>query len=243
MKKTVIVAVLLGIFLIACVPEPEPYTLPSRVEEPPIEEQIQQIEEQARETAREKMEEIRRQEEEAQASQSQPAPQQEPIVQVKDEQVQAAKIELGEYPDYFMAGIVFKSNFITVVGEEAPSSYVVALSNLMARTPGNKPTGFSMLAGEIADISRYNAIVVGNPCNNAVISRIYGNPFPCEDAKLPDGKGLIRLIESANGNVALLALGKTDALVVSAVNAIGKGQFDDIESSEICVHGTSLVTC
>jgi hypothetical protein len=72
---------------------------------------------------------------------------------------------------------------------------------------------------------------------------LYGNPFPCEDAQLPDGKGRIRLVSSANGNLALVAEGKTDALVVAALNIIGAPEFAGIGGSEICVQGTSLVAC
>ncbi len=235
MKKTVYTAILLSIILTACVPEEAPYVPSADEEELPIEEQIKQIEEKAKEEARARME--------AQKQEQQPEPPKEepkPELKIVQEPVTMA---LGLYPQYFLDGTNFKSNFITVVGDEAPASYVVAISNLIARTPGNKPVDLSRLSSEIADISKYSAIVAGNPCNNEVISRMHGNPFPCEEAKLPDGKGRIRLAASSNGNYALVAEGRTDALVVDAVNFIGTPAFAGISGTEACVQGTTLLPC
>jgi hypothetical protein len=100
-----------------------------------------------------------------------------------------------------------------------------------------------MLASEINDLSKYNIVVAGTPCNNEVVEKLLGTPIPCDTANLPSGKGLIRLYESANGNVVLLAAGKTDALVIAAVNAIGTDSFISVTGNEICVQGTTLVQC
>ncbi|MEM2916402.1 MAG: hypothetical protein QXT19_03550 [Candidatus Woesearchaeota archaeon] len=238
MKKRTIAVAFALLFLAGCVAKPEPYVLEERKPAPNITQEIAQIEEQAREQAREK---FAGQENNEQHEQNPP---EEPKAQIIIQQeMDKSTKDLGLYPSFFMDGANFKTNFITVVGDEAPSSYVVAVSNLMARTPGNKPIGFSMLASEIKDLSRYNAIIVGNACNNEVVARLLNNPSPCESAPLPSGKGLIRLYESQNGNKAILVAGKTDALVISAVNAIGTDAFKRVTGSEICVQGTSLVQC
>ncbi len=240
MKKRA-TAIFVLLFLAGCVPKPEPYVLEERKPAPDIQQEIAQIEAQAKEQAREKLaaEEQKRQEAQQQQEEQKPA---EPQVVAVQEQ-QKAGIPLGLYPTYFLDGTDFKANFITIVGEEAPSSYVVALANLIARTPGNKPIGFSRLAGEISDLSRHNAIIAGTPCNNELVARLLGSPVLCDTADLPPGKGLIRLYASQNGNVVLLAAGKTDALVLAAVNAIGTDQFISVTGNEICVQGTSLVQC
>jgi hypothetical protein len=238
MKCNVLAALTLVLVLVACVPEAEPYVplVDDKDDAATISDEIKQLEEQGKEQARQKLEAEKPKEE------PKPEPKPVPTPEVKVEQ-QPASLKLALYPYFFMDGDKFKSNFITVVGDEAASSYDVAMSNLIARSPGSKPTGFRMLASEIADISRYNAIVAGNPCNNPVISRMYGNPFPCEDANLPADKGRIRLVASANGNLALVAEGKTDALVVAALNIIGTPEFAGVGGSEVCVQGTSLVAC
>jgi len=244
MKKGYFVALSLLLILSACVPKTEDYTpLEKRETAQEIIEEVQQAQEQAREQVREENEaeeQARQEQEQKEAEERTTAPPpQAPIEQVEVKQSKA----LGLYPLYFMEGDKFRMNFVTVIGDEAPSSYVVATSNLIARTPGNKPTGFSQLDSDIADVTRYNAIVVGNPCNNRVLAKLFGNPFPCDSAPIPDGKGMLRLVEAANGNVALLVVGKTDTHVLAAVNAISRPGFGSVSASEICVQGTSLVQC
>jgi hypothetical protein len=234
----------------SCVPEPVP--LPKRADDGTpnmsVADEIRQIEEQAKEEVRERIAE-----EEAAATPT-PGPTQAPtaadllknqpqLTVTQQQETQKSSKALGLYPQYFLDGDRFKDNFVTVIGEEAPSSYVVATANLVARTPGDKPTGFSTLASEIKNIGNYNAIVVGNACNNPVIASLFNNPYPCDKAPLPDGKGLIRIYESANGNVALIAAGKSDAQVVAAVNAIGTDAFIAVQSNEICVLGKALLPC
>lgn len=248
MKKEILVMLVLMLFIVSCVPKPEPYVLPERTENrTDIAQEIAQLEEQARAEAREKIAaEAALTEMQQRAAEAQQAKAEEkkepPKLEVQNEALKDGTA-LGLYPAYFMDGESFKSNFVTIVGEEAPSSYVVALGNLVARTPGTKPTGFSMLDTDISDITRYNAIIVGNACNNAAIARMFSNPSPCDSAPLPAGKGLIKIYQAANGNVALLAAGKTDAQVVAAINAIGTDQFISVKANEICVQGTSLVPC
>jgi len=243
MKKETLAMLVLVLFIISCVPKPEPYVLPERGENrTDIAQEIAQLEEQAREQAREKIAaEEALKEQQQKAAEVQPA-KEPPKMEIQSEALKDGTA-LGLYPGYFMDGESFKSNFVTIVGEEAPSSYVVALGNLVARTPGVKPTGFSMLDSDISDITRHNAIIVGNACNNAAIARMFNNPSPCDSAPLPTGKGLVKIYQAANGNVALLAAGKTDAQVVAAINAIGTDQFISVNGNEICVQGTSLVPC
>lgn len=66
----------------------------------------------------------------------------------------------------------------------------------------------STLAGEVADISKYNSIVVGGPCANAVAAQLLGNPAPCTTPFL-DAPGMLKLFSHDNGNVALLVAGLT----------------------------------
>lgn len=235
-----LVFLVLLILLTACVPEPEPYVLEERKPAPDIAQEIAQIEAQAKEQAREKFAEEQQQK---QQEESKPAEEPKPQQLVVQQEMTTSSNDIGLYPAYFMDGSAFKPNFITVVGDEAPSSYVVAVANIMARTPGNKPTGFSMLSSEISDLSKYNAIVVGNACNNEVIARLSNNPTPCESIPLPSNKGLLRLYESQNGNMAIIVTGKTDSLVLAAANMLGTEDFKGASGSEVCVQGTSLVQC
>ena len=226
----------------ACVPELEEYVAPEAVEdETSIEEEIKEIQEKAKEEARQKIEEQQRIEEETQKKEEQQD--KPPVFRVEYQNVPTPTPPLELYPNFFKSGRDFKSNFITIVGGEAPASYVVALSNLIARTEGGKPVGFSRLASEISDISRFNAIIVGNPCNNLVIARMHGNPFPCENANIPDDKGMLKIYKSSTGNIALVATGMKDEDVLNAVNIIGTSALNGITADKICVKGSDLVAC
>jgi len=241
MHKTVIAVVAVLLVLTSCVPQPEPYKLPQRTESVNASQEIAQIEAQAKAQVDAQ---IAAQQKSQPAADNKPTLKKEDLPQFSVQQTSApASTALGLYPLYFMDGANIKSDFVTVIGGEAPASYVVATSNLIARTAGKKPTGFSMLDGDIGDISNYDAIVVGNACNNEIIAKMFNNPAPCDNAPLPAGKGLVRLYQSANGKVLLLAAGKTDALVLSAVNAIGTDSFKTLTKSETCVDKTALVSC
>jgi len=242
MKFSVIVLLAILLVFSSCVPEAEDYTVPEEPEaETTIEEEIKEIQEKAREEARQKIEEQNKIEEEARKKAEQKEKPPEFRVEYQNIPVPIPPLEL--YPDFFKSGRDFKSNFITIVGSEAPASYVVALSNLIARTEGEKPVGFSRLSSEISDISKFNAIIVGNPCNNLVISRMHGNPFPCENANIPDDKGMIKIYKSSTGNIALVATGMKDEDVINAVNIIGTSALNGITTSKICVKGSDLVAC
>lgn len=240
MKKA-LVMLFLALALVACVPEPEDYVLETREPSKPIEQEIQEIEARAKELAREKIE-AQEAAEAAKPEEDAPEPEKKNELTVTQGAAKSGTM-LALYPFYFMDGDKFKDNFVTVVGGEAPASYVVAVSNLIARTHGTKPTGFSMLDTDISDIASFNAIVVGNACNNDVIRKMFGNPVPCDNAPLPEGKGLIRLYEAANGNLALVAAGKTEIQVLSAVNAISSEKLAGVSGSEICVQSQNLVPC
>lgn len=240
MKKA-LVMLFLAFALVACVPEPEDYVLEEREPSKPIEQEIQEIEQAAKELAREKIE-AQEAEAEAAKAEEKSEPEKKDELTVSQGAAKSGTM-LALYPFYFMDGDAFKSNFVTVVGGEAPASYVVAVSNLIARTHGTKPTGFSMLDTDISDIASFNAIVVGNACNNDVIRKMFGNPTPCDNAPLPEGKGLIRLYEAANGNLALVAAGKTEIQVLSAINAISSEKLAGVSGGEICVQSQNLVPC
>jgi hypothetical protein len=242
MKTTVIAVIAVLLVLTSCVPQPEPYTLPQRSEHVDAGKEIADIEAQAK--AQVDAQIAAQKKSQPDAVENKTTIKKEDLPQFSMQQTSApASTALGLYPLYFMDGADIKSDFITVIGGEAPASYVVATSNLIARTAGKKPTGFSMLDGDIADVGNYDAIVVGNACNNEIIAKMFNNPSPCDNAPLPAGKGLVRLYQSANGKVLLLAAGKTDALVLSAVNAIGTDSFKTLTKSETCVDKTALVSC
>jgi hypothetical protein len=99
------------------------------------------------------------------------------------------------------------------------------------------PVGVSKLASEVADITQYNAIVVGGPCANPVSAQLMGNPEPCWESI---SKAMVKLYEHANGNVAMLVAGRSGQDTRRAARAVATGQIASVNSKEAEISGTSL---
>lgn len=70
--------------------------------------------------------------------------------------------------------------------------------------------GATKLASEVADVNAQNLILVGGPCANLAAAEVKGNPADCT-AGYEAGKGLIELIDTGAGNVALIVAGYSAA--------------------------------
>ena len=70
--------------------------------------------------------------------------------------------------------------------------------------------GATKLASEIADVAAQNLILVGGPCANAAAAEAKGSPADCA-AGYEAGKGLIELVDTGAGNVALIVAGYSAA--------------------------------
>jgi hypothetical protein len=99
------------------------------------------------------------------------------------------------------------------------------------------PVGVSKLASEVADITQYNAIVVGGPCANPISAQLMGNPEPCWESI---AKGVAKVYEHANGNVALLAAGRTGQDTRRVARALATGQIASVQSKEAEISGTTM---
>ncbi|MEM2916650.1 MAG: hypothetical protein QXT19_04830 [Candidatus Woesearchaeota archaeon] len=99
------------------------------------------------------------------------------------------------------------------------------------------PVGVSKLASEVADITQYNAIVVGGPCANPIAAQLMGNPEPCWESIV---KGVAKIYQHANGNVALLAAGRTGQDTRRVARALATGQIASVKSKEAEISGTTM---
>jgi hypothetical protein len=99
------------------------------------------------------------------------------------------------------------------------------------------PVGVSKLASEVADITQFNAIVVGGPCANPISAQLMGNPEPCWESI---SKGVAKIYGHANGNVALLAAGRSGQDTRRVARALATGQIASVNSKEAEISGTSL---
>ncbi|MBI2138335.1 hypothetical protein HYU13_02000 [Candidatus Woesearchaeota archaeon] len=80
--------------------------------------------------------------------------------------------------------------------------------------------GATKLASEVADVKAQNLILVGGPCANAAAAEVKGSSEDCA-AGYEAGKGLIELIDTGKGSVALVVAGysATDTRTATSVLA------------------------
>ena len=99
--------------------------------------------------------------------------------------------------------------------------------------------GTAKLASEIADVTQWNAIVVGGPCANPIAAQLMGNPDPCWEA-IPENKAIVKLYTHANGRVAMLIAGRTAKNTRQGCRAVATGQIGGIAGTSGMVTGQSL---
>ena len=119
--------------------------------------------------------------------------------------VSAASV--SDWPYMFVKDGIFSA--VYVVGAEAPSLDVVSAtlisSSLQRYENLTTEVGTSKLDSEIGDINKYDAIVIGSPCENKAAAQLLGNPSPC-DKGLNGSTGYIQIFENF-GKVQLLITG------------------------------------
>lgn len=100
--------------------------------------------------------------------------------------------------------------------------------------------GAAKLASEVADVTQFNAVVIGGPCANPIAAQLMGNPEPCWEA-VPENKAILKLYEHTNGNVALLVAGRTALNTRQASRVLaGMTGLAGVSAKEAEVSGTSL---
>ncbi len=121
----------------------------------------------------------------------------------------ALAANLADYPYMFVNNGKFNAYY--VVGDEADSKDVVSatvLSTALAKYPNiTTEVGTSKIDDEISDITKYNAIIIGSPCEIQSAYLLQGKPEPCYK-NLAASAGHIRLYEN-NGKYQLLITGLT----------------------------------
>ena len=102
----------------------------------------------------------------------------------------------SEYPDFFIKD--GKLDVVIVVGEKAPSSHVLAQTQVALSLSSNvaeKPVGLTKLDNEVGEINETNLISIGSACVNRVTKEILNDPEPCDKDLVP-GKATIQIFET-----------------------------------------------
>jgi len=150
-----------------------------------------------------------------QTPQQQPSQEEKPLpkatVTEQFSQIYTGSVDLKHFPTIFVAldkdnQKVF--NGLLVVGKKAPVSDVIAAQNVaVGLNNGIRRPGYiisAVLDTQVDDITKQNAIVIGNPCDNTAAALLLGNT-EC-NANLQTGKGLIKVYEN-NGFIQMVVVG------------------------------------
>lgn len=150
---------------------------------------------------------------------------------------QAATI--SEWPDFFVQNDKFRAKY--VVGEKSPSLDVISatvISTSLAKFENlTTAIGTSTLDIEISDITIYNAIVIGSPCENRAAMQLMGDPDPCSK-DLGGSVGYIKLFEN-NGKVQLLITGLDEKDRHSAAKYLAGANLSNLTGHEYIVQSAS----
>jgi hypothetical protein len=146
-------------------------------------------------------------------------------------------LDLSEFPG------MFTDNVRIVVGKSADAEDVVGaidiMTTLQQRSGCGVKVGHSVLDTEVDELSSMNTIIVGGPCINSAAAKIMGYPQNClEGFEL--NKGIIRLYEFDNGNIALLAAGTLAVDTRRVTNVLSNYQDFALNGNEMVVTGVSI---
>src|SRR5574342_421261 len=151
----------------------------------------------------------------------------------------ASAVTIADWPQFFVKSGKFNAKY--VVGEEAPALDVVSatvISTSLAKFENvTTDVGTSTLDSEISNISMFNAIVVGSPCENKAAAQLMGNPEPCYKS-LGGSVGYIKLFES-NGRVQVLITGLDEKDRNAAAKYLANKDLSSIKMTEYLVPSNS----
>jgi hypothetical protein len=151
----------------------------------------------------------------------------------------ASAATIADWPQFFVKGGKFNAKY--VVGEEAPALDVVSatvISTSLAKFENvTTDVGTSTLDSEISNISMFNAIVVGSPCENKAAAQLLGNPEPCYK-NLGGSVGYIKVFES-NGRVQVLITGLDEKDRNAAAKYLANKDLSGVKTTEYLVSSNS----
>ena len=137
--------------------------------------------------------------------------------------------DLSDFPDMFIED--GKLNALIVVGNDAPSSDVIAQTNLalfFTSYLGKPVTGYSKLASEVDNLEQ-NLILIGSPCNNDISLEIL-DAETCNEG-LEQGEAIIKLVEG-DENSYLMVMSGSDKGVREAANVLANYEDYNLNGDE-----------
>nr|MBT4247702.1 hypothetical protein [Candidatus Woesearchaeota archaeon] len=125
--------------------------------------------------------------------------------------------------------------------QRLPQVYVTSGSTTSAKTGGSLVpvtiVDATKLDSEVSAVDAQNVISVGGPCANSVSASLLGNPADCTEG-FSAGKARVKLVEHANGKVAMLVAGFSGADTRLAGKVISH-RASELSGMEVEVEGTT----
>ncbi|MBR9691387.1 hypothetical protein GOV06_01250 [Candidatus Woesearchaeota archaeon] len=144
---------------------------------------------------------------------------------------------LEDFPTMFLKDVR------VVVGRAASAEDVIGAVDIMAalqqRAGKSIRLGGAVLDTELEDLEAQNTIIVGGPCINSAAAKVMGYPENCLEG-FEMGKGIIKLYEFDNGNIALLAAGTTALDTRRVTTVLAKYDEFALSGTEMVVTGVSI---
>lgn len=100
-------------------------------------------------------------------------------------------------------------------------------------------TAVTMTDDQVGDPTKYNLILVGGPCANPLVEKLFG--LTCSGWSMKEGEALIKLVQNGD-KVAMLVAGTTALDTQRAAKVAGNYKLyaDKLKNSEVIVTGTGL---
>lgn len=146
-----------------------------------------------------------------------------------------ASPKVGDYPYLFVHDNLFDAKY--VIADESSSVDVVTatiLSTNLARYDDVKTAvGTTHMDSEISDITKINAIVIGNPCISRSAAVLEGNPSDCYEGLEPS-TGYIKMFNHGN-KIQMLITGISDEDRQVIAKRLAKGSYENSDRSIVSV--------
>lgn len=129
----------------------------------------------------------------------------------------------------------FSDDAILVVGANAPASDVAAAGAVSAMLvyEGGKKFDTKLDSQITAADYAHNLIILGNPCDNNLIEKVFG--IVCDGLDLNENQAILKLADS-KGKAALLISGKTPSATMGAANKVAKYDTSGLSGSEMVIN-------
>ena len=132
---------------------------------------------------------------------------------------------------------LFPKNFVRdlaiVVGSEgdiaANSLAAIDMAFYIQFNSGSEVTPISLLSSEVNDPKLYNLVLIGNPCENNIITRVAG--ISCNEWNIPSGKALVRVVR--NGDKLALIVGGSNTIDTRRAARMIRSEQVSLQGSEV----------